>query len=538
MLFRHSLHILFPTVSSKFAKWYLSQEALPYWYLLLADCATLLLAGLTAYTINHKAGLQIMPSITVTLLSYLPCYLLGFYLFKTYRDTVRHIGISGLLRVGFSLCTGLVLVMLLRIYVHSDEWGSVIRARDLVLQCTVAFMMMAGLRMLVRFTYESYIKRHNLTGIYGLPDADLLNVELSSLLPRQEIEIDMESVQQRIAGKRILVTGAAGSIGHELVKLLAQLAPQELLLIDTAETPLHDVRLTMLRHYPQVKCRTIVANICHHHRMEQLFEDFRPEMVFHAAAYKHVPMMEDNPTESVLNNVDGTVKLADLAVAHRVESFVMVSTDKAVNPTNIMGCSKRICEIYCQSLNNSSRNTAGCQFITTRFGNVLGSNGSVVPAFREQIRNGGPVYVTHPDIERYFMLIPEACKLVLQAATIGEGGKIYVFDMGKPVKIAQLAQRMIKLSGKSNIQIVYSGLRPGEKLYEELLNDAELVEPTSHQHISIARVREYDYEQVKADIQALIDTARHYDVANTVARMQQLVPEYHSPNPIYSKQTT
>ena len=348
----------------------------------------------------------------------------------------------------------------------------------------------------------------------------------------------MAAVQEKMQNKRILITGAGGSIGSELVRLVAALHPQQLLLLDIAETPLHDVRLMLSREYPQVACQTVVCNICHPNRLSQLFDSFKPEIVFHAAAYKHVPMMEDNPTESILNNVDGTVKLANLSIEYGVKTFVMVSTDKAVNPTNVMGCSKRICEIYCQSLNNDKRNIHGCQFITTRFGNVLGSNGSVVPTFRQQIRNGGPVYVTHPDIERYFMLIPEACKLVLQAATIGEGGKIYVFDMGQPVKIVDLARRMIELSGKSNIQIAYSGLRPGEKLYEELLNDAERVEPTPYERISIARVREYVFDEVQTAIQELINTALSYDAKRTVKLMKGLVPEYVSANELYRDLTT
>lgn len=300
-----------------------------------------------------------------------------------------------------------------------------------------------------------------------------------------------------------------------------------------AETPLHDVRVMMQREFSNIPCKTVVCNICHHHRLEEFFKHNHPEIIFHAAAYKHVPMMEDNPTESVLNNIDGTIKLANLAVKYGVQTFVMVSTDKAVNPTNIMGCSKRVCEIYCQSLHNSPRNTAGCNFVTTRFGNVLGSNGSVVPAFREQIRNGGPVYVTHPDIVRFFMLISEACKLVLQAATIGKGGHIYVFDMGHSVKINQLAKRMIKLSGKSDIKIIYTGLRPGEKLYEEMLNDEEQVLPTSHERIKIAKVREYNFDKVEQDILSLIEIAKSYDAAKTVKTLKSIVPEYVPQNPEY-----
>lgn len=443
----------------------------------------------------------------------------------------------GLLRVGGAIALGAISVVILRVFFHSDFIGSTIRLKDLAFQSALALGLMIGMRMLVRLAYEDYM-RHNRPNVYGLSNKDLLDIELSALLSREEININIAAVQEKMQNKRILITGAGGSIGSELVRLVATLHPQQLLLLDIAETPLHNVRLMLSREYPEVDCQTVVCNICHPNRLSQLFESFKPEIVFHAAAYKHVPMMEDNPTESILNNVDGTVKLANLSIEYGVKTFVMVSTDKAVNPTNVMGCSKRICEIYCQSLNNDKRNVHGCQFITTRFGNVLGSNGSVVPTFRQQIRNGGPVYVTHPNIERYFMLIPEACQLVLQAATIGEGGKIYVFDMGHPIKIVDLARRMIELSGKSNIQIAYSGLRPGEKLYEELLNDAERVEPTPYERISIARVREYVFEEVQAAIQELIKTALSYDAKRTVKLMKGLVPEYVSANERYRDLTT
>jgi FlaA1/EpsC-like NDP-sugar epimerase len=321
-----------------------------------------------------------------------------------------------------------------------------------------------------------------------------------------------------------MVTGVAGSIGSELSWLLANFEPERLIVVAQAETPLHDLRIRMKREWGSVKCATIVTNICHSHRMERIFQDYRPEIIFHAAAYKHVPMMEDNPVESILNNVDGTKKLADLAVKFGVKQFVMISTDKAVNPTSVMGCSKRICELYCQSLNQAG--ISDCQFVTTRFGNVLGSNGSVIPIFREQIRRGGPVMVTHPEINRFFMLIPEACRLVLQAATIGKGGQILVFDMGQPVRILDLAKRMIELSGQRNIQIEFSGLRPGEKLYEEVLNDQETVLPTSHPKIKVARVREVDYAEACRQIEELITMARSYDAEGTVRIMKNIIPEY------------
>ena len=361
-------------------------------------------------------------------------------------------------------------------------------------------------------------------GIYGLSGNSLLDLEMNNLLPREPINVDMDSISKKLKGKRIMVTGAAGSIGSELSWLLANFEPERLILVDQAETPLHDLRIRMKREWGSVKCATIVTSICHSHRMERIFQDYRPEIIFHAAAYKHVPMMEDNPVESILNNVDGTKKLADLAVKFGVKQFVMISTDKAVNPTSVMGCSKRICELYCQSLNQAG--ISDCQFVTTRFGNVLGSNGSVSPIFREQIRRGGPVMVTHPEINRFFMLIPEACRLVLQAATIGKGGQILVFDMGQPVRILDLAKRMIELSGQRNIQIEFSGLRPGEKLYEEVLNDQETVLPTSHPKIKVARVREVDYAEACRQIEELITMARSYDAEGTVRIMKNIIPEY------------
>ena len=455
----------------------------------------------------------------------------------------------------------------------------------------------------------------------------LKEVSIDDLLPRDEINVDMESLDKMLKGQRILITGSAGSIGSEMVRQIAKFAPAEMMLIDQAETPQHDIRLMMRKQFPDIKVHTVVTSICKEQRMERIFSDFRPDYVFHAAAYKHVPMMEDNPSESVQNNVLGTKILADLSVKYGVKKFVMISTDKAVNPTNVMGCSKRICEIYVQaldsyikrreergerrentlgktsqplstiqnnsehepqasqpfstSLNNSehepkvseplerakhierlNRSSAAieplerssaasqpfstslnfsqlppqgaCQFVTTRFGNVLGSNGSVIPLFERQIKEGGPVTVTDPEIIRYFMLIPEACKLVLEAGTMGNGGEIFVFDMGKPVKIADLAKRMILLSGAKNIEIKYTGLRPGEKLYEEMLSTEENTKPSFHEKIRIATVREYDFEKVSRDIDELIAISRQYDDMATVRKMKEIVPEFISNNSVYS----
>ena len=399
-------------------------------------------------------------------------------------------------------------------------------------QAFIDRLLKAGVKLLMMSHAEQW------DGKSKLSYTQLRSVEIEDLLPRDEINVDMTKIGSMLSGRRILITGAAGSIGSEMVRQIAKYSPSELTLIDQAETPMHDVRLFMAKNYPSVKCETIVTSITNESHMEKIFSDYRPEYVFHAAAYKHVPMMEDNPGMAVQNNCHGTQVIADLAVKYGTKKFVMISTDKAVNPTNVMGCSKRICEIYCQSLNKAIQEgkvNGVTQFVTTRFGNVLGSNGSVIPIFREQIRKGGPLTVTHPDIIRFFMLIPEACKLVLEAGTMGNGGEIFVFDMGKPVRIADLAQRMIDLSGAKNVKIEYTGLRDGEKLYEEVLNDEETTKPTFHPKIKIASVREYDYSEALANEQRLYKASFGYNDMEIVKIMKEIVPEFKSKHSKYEQ---
>jgi len=383
---------------------------------------------------------------------------------------------------------------------------------------------------------------HNIALLTTVPVSDwngpimskeqLKDIQIEDLLPREPIHINMMGIAANIEGRRVLVTGAAGSIGSEIVRQVASFNPYSIILIDQAETPLHDMRLELQEKWRELRTEVIVADITNRSRMEKVFSRTRPQYIFHAAAYKHVPMMEDNVSETIQNNILGTRIVADLAVKYRAQKFVMISTDKAVNPSNVMGCSKRICEIYVQSLAKHIEKTGQktTQFITTRFGNVLGSNGSVIPLFREQIKRGGPVTVTHPDIIRYFMTIPEACQLVLEAGAMGKNGEIYIFDMGKPVKILDLAKRMINLSGSKNIRIEFTGLRHGEKLYEELLNKAEHTKPTHHEKIMIAEVREYEYDDVSRKIDALIELSYEYDDMRTVRAMKELVPEFQSIN--------
>lgn len=433
-----------------------------------------------------------------------------------------------------------------KIYTINDKLEEVIESND-IRAVLVSPMQVDRFRanttlqdILINANVKIYLTEHTKewTGENDLEHVQFKEINIEDLLPRDEIVVDMDAIGNLLNDKCIMITGSAGSIGSEIVRQISIYKPGKLILIDQAETPQHDIRLMMGFDYPNIKVETIVANITNLDRMETIFKQYKPEYVFYAAAYKHVPMMENNPSESIQNNVWGTKVIADLSVKYGVRKFVMVSTDKAVNPTNVMGCSKRICEIYCQSLNKKidkeSNKEVSTQFVTTRFGNVLGSNGSVIPLFEKQIKNGGPVTVTDPNIIRFFMLIPEACKLVLEAGTHGKGGEIFVFDMGKPVRIADLAKRMIKLSGAENIEIEYTGLRAGEKLYEEVLSTTENTLPSFHEKVRIAKVQEYDYDVVNQQIEQLLQISRTYDGMQIVKMMKSIVPEYVSNNSIYS----
>ena len=623
------------------ARWYFSRRALPYWMVVFLDSLIVFLSGcvVTAVTEGTVASILHWRALSVSMVAYLLCYMVGMRCLHTYAGVIRYSTFVDLQRVAFANIIGLALCLPVRVLLQK-QGIAFIGYIDLLVIFMMATLLMWMLRILVKFIYDMGYnsKRAKRVFIYGTrnggvslaksirsaeksryilagfvsEDKNYLNkrlmgvrvvennlamveemklrgatvllvsplysdkfrndtalvdrlieenihihmmpptvdwdgksalqhealkeVDIEDLLPREKIEIDMEQVGGMLTGKRILITGAAGSIGSEMVRQVAVYRPKELVLIDQAETPMHDVRIYMCKHHPDILTHTIVTTICNASRMEEIYKQYRPEYVFHAAAYKHVPMMEDNPSEAVQNNIYGTRVMADLAVKYGTKKFVMVSTDKAVNPTNVMGCSKRICEIYVQSLDKAIKSgevQGVTQFVTTRFGNVLGSNGSVIPLFRDQIKHGGPITVTHPDIIRYFMLIPEACKLVLEAGTMGNGGEIYIFDMGKPVRIADLAQRMIRLSGAKNVQIEYSGLRDGEKLYEELLNDTEVTKPTHHPKIKIAAVREYDYQDAKREEDELYQLSFGYDAMAVVKKMKQMVPEFKSQHSAY-----
>ena len=634
--------------------WYFTKRALPYWSVLIIDCAICYISGIFVFWLYYHGAVTLGNIIVLskTILVYMIFNLIGFRVFHTYSGIIRYSSFVDLQRVGFAqgLSCFLALVFHYVIYPWYRELGFIpLEGRQIIAMYIIAMLLMWIERVLVKTLYDvafssdeglrtliygvnnnaiglaknirnikptqfqlkgfishdPHLNRRILMGekvydpgeklndaiidlhiqavlvcqsnsdifrndqkiqdtllnngikIYfaSLPkgwdgksstaqNVQLHEVKIEDLLPRDEIQIDMTAIASSLENRRIMITGSAGSIGSELVRQIVPFKPQELILIDQAETPQHDIRLMMMHEFPDIKVDTYVASITNKGRMESIFKAKRPALVFHAAAYKHVPMMENNPSESVQNNIIGTKIIADLSAKYGVEKFVMVSTDKAVNPSNVMGCSKRICEIYCQSFDKwldthkpdgtpVSTNIGHTQFVTTRFGNVLGSNGSVIPLFEKEIHDGGPVTVTDPNIIRYFMLIPEACKLVLEAGTRGRGGQIFVFDMGKPVKIADLAKRMIRLSGAKGVEIKYTGLRPGEKLYEELLAKEENTLPSFNDKIRIAKVREYDYNNVEKDIEELAGIADKFDALAIVRKMKDIVPEFKSMNSEY-----
>lgn len=640
---------------NKLCNWYFSKKALPYWCILLIDCASVYLSGLIVFYIQH-GGLTLAQRfwpLTLGLLLCLGVYMVSFFAFHTFKGVMRYSSFVDLHRVVYSTLAATVGVCLLhqvqvhagltdfiliprldsaflvfvlstcllcgtrvvvkslhdtyrgndsikRVFVYGSMEGGIALAKSIRAEVPARFKLCGfvsdkqntgGMWLLGEKVYEDndnllnvirknhisvvlvsplmtekFTKRTSLIDglvnagvkIMMMPPAEewdgksdlshrqLHEVDIEELLPREKIEVDMDAIGNMLRGKRILITGAAGSIGSEMARQVAKFQPAELVLVDQAETPMHDVRLYMANNHKDLSVQTIVTSICKEDRMEKIFAKYKPEYVFHAAAYKHVPMMEDNPAEAVQNNIYGTRVIADLAVKYGTKKFVMISTDKAVNPTNVMGCSKRICEIYCQALNaaitnGTLQNNSNFQdvqnpqtkFVTTRFGNVLGSNGSVIPIFKEQIKKGGPVKVTHPDIIRYFMLIPEACRLVLEAGTMGNGGEIYVFDMGEPVKIVDLAKRMIALSGAKDVKIEFSGLRDGEKLFEELLATKENTKPSTHPKIKVAAVREYPYELARQNEIELHELSFTADDMEIVKRMKAIVPEFKSNNSKY-----
>lgn len=628
----------------KLANWYFSKRALPYWGVLLFDCAVVfgvsLLVHLFAHGVEHTI-VHLWP-LMGTLAVYLVFYILAFKLFHTYSGIVRYSSFMDLIRIFFAMLVGGSMVFGARYFFNFDSYFVSIRGQELVLTMIVATLTIWMSRVVVKYVYDTTytnkcvsrvfiygvhdagvgiaksissqkpskyllkgfvadekslvgmhimgvrifandenlvehmrkanvdtllvspkknsLLRENKVMISSLTDAGikffmlpeaiewknaeeiqyqhLKEVDVEDLLPRDQIEVNLNGIRTLLSGRRVMITGSAGSIGSEIVRQIADFEPSLMVLIDQAETPLHDIRIMIEERWPDIEAHTITTNICNNSRMEDVFKRLKPEFVFHAAAYKHVPMMEDNPSESIQNNVFGTKVLADLAVKYGTEKFVMISTDKAVNPTNVMGCSKRLCEIYVQSLDKAiceGKVQGVTQFVTTRFGNVLGSNGSVIPRFREQILKGGPVTVTDPNIFRFFMLIPEACKLVLEAGTLGNGGEIFVFDMGKSVNIADLARLMIKMSGVKNVKIEFTGLRDGEKLQEEVLGHGENLLPTFHPKIKIARVREYDYDQICRELENLFIDCTTYDDMRIVMAMKRIVPEYISNNSKFDK---
>ncbi len=509
-------------IVQKFSSWYFSREALPFWCISVVDMMLVFMSLLLTYSLVYGPAQLVGNGFNAfyTLMLDLAFYVIGMRVFHTYADVSKILEMGDLVRTALATLIGTLLCMVLRRAVDMLPFSISIPYRVFVLTFFASTAAMWLWRIVAR----------------NLADLVRANVrEEVELLPRREIEVNMEKIGELLRGKCVLVTGAAGSIGSEIVSQIANYAPAKLILVDQAETPMHGLMMDVRERWGgDFDASFIVSTITNRERMERIFRDDKPDYVFHAAAYKHVPMMEDNPAVSIENNVVGTRILADLAVQYHVRKFVMISTDKAVNPTNVMGCSKRLCEIYVQSLNahlvqqSAGTEQANTQFVTTRFGNVLGSNGSVIPLFKKQIEAGGPVTVTHPKITRFFMLIPEACALVLEAGTLGNGGEVFVFDMGQSVRIADLAKRMIQNSGRRDVKILYTGLRDGEKLYEEVLFKGEEEVPTVHPKIRVAKVRQYEYGEVCLWFDELEKLAKTCDDMQIVRKMKLIVPEFKS----------
>ena len=499
--------------------------------LLFIDLLITFFSGYIAFYLEFDNGgvSDILPNFSILsfdIVITLICYFIGFLIFRTFGSFGRNHSYEDFGYTVGGLLTGLFLSLGCLYGIFGGVIPELLDSHDLILQFLLTLIGIRASRSLIRLHYQYYSRRSDHNGSYGLSDMALLNMEMSDFLPRPKIEIDRKVISNEIQGKCIMVTGAAGSIGSELVRKIATYSPALLIIIDQAETPLHDLELALKRNHPELKFISILSDINNNLIISEVFDAHKPDIIFHAAAYKHVSMMEQNPVECIINNVGGTITIANLAVKHNCEKFILISTDKAVNPTGVMGCSKRICEIYCQSLSESPEWNSICAFVTTRFGNVLGSNGSVVPVFREQIRHGGPITLTHPEVIRYFMLIEEACDLVLEASALGKGGEIYVFDMGVPVKILELAKKMIKISRRRDIKIEYTGLLPGEKLYEEVLADKEKIISSVKDGIQVAKVRKYDFEKVKVEINKLLEAAHANNPKLVLELMHEIVPEY------------
>lgn len=494
--------------------------------LLVIDLTAIFISGLISFGFDHSVTqlLSYFGPVCAEFGIFTGFYFISFLIWKTYDSFGRNMSFEDFAYTVAGLATGCAASA---VWIYNGMSPVPINYHDIILQSLLALIIIRATRSLFRLHYHYYSRRSDINGSYGLSDIALLNMELSDLLSRDPITINREKISKELAGKCIMVTGAAGSIGSALTCRIAKFDPCCLILVDQAETPLHDLEIELARNHPSLNVKIILCDVTDTSVIGRVFELYHPEIVFHAAAYKHVGMMEHNPVECILNNVGGTVVLANLAVKHNCSKFILISTDKAVNPISIMGCSKRICEIYCQSIARENEGT--CAFITTRFGNVLGSNGSVIPLFREQIRRGGPVTVTHPDVIRYFMLIEEACDLVLEASTLGHGGEIFVFDMGAPVKIYDLAKKMIKISRRSDIKIEVTGLKPGEKLFEEVLADREKVNATVNGKIWIAKVKKKDFENVKKKIDLLLKVAHENDVEATIKNLHEIVDEFKEP---------